>query len=1085
MPSKIFLSPLRQEESSLKLPDAGRWGTADDFLAKYAADILIDGEIQDRQLIQSVPTVFARPIQFYQALENVNHPAHASVVGQWRGQLAVFALLRWLDLSIDAVPFALPSGEAAPPDRFQPMSADLPLLSILSSQLPHPRREWERWWLLYLQGHLLCATSPWSLVYSPAEPGCPAAIHWQKEGRLFDPIAYFDSGKTGRSEELALLAAWLNRVLENEAHRFGVADRPHLDGPFKTIVRELRAWQRDLKGYTDERMSRQRLAEGADLVREPPYKHVLVPLDITGLTSQSDLFLDTPAETVLVLSRKGVDPRKRVDRAVLAGQLHYDSAALPGPRGEAGWRTPARQEINHPYLIAEEAFFPPKLAEVALGSEAYTPGTTKFALPLTPLFFRYFDLPSLIDRGILAEFSATDSKVTARLRLPLRGGDVLAVEKSYDRNTEVFQVDGGTPGLGFWPDFYDPAWNHNIALLADLSDSNVTAAPLLAGGTTLQFNSSDGSQNALRVWFSREPVLGFALATSDRSESAGVVVRRSLRPPLPRSQAAWQVAVDFGTSSTHLMVRDEAGARLEPLKLESRTVVLTEPNEANLQAVSRGFYPREEVIPPFPTLEFLNDGTLVGEAGGRIQRALYAPRYKLTPDNVKLLVKDLKWAPRGGGLDETPLREYLETLVRAVACEAIAEGVQRLTFEWSYPLSLPRSTRYSMSQFWQATSRSFAIPGRLEIKAGTGVSESEALCRHLATLESSALPIESDAVSVAIDIGGGSSDIGFWTASQMLDQVSLKLAGNDVIGPLLKVPGLLDDLVQVCSPGSDRSLVSGTTAYINILLTQARDTAGRIFEGGDPRHHPVPVALSTRLRASDPPWSVARSLIYLFASGLSFYAGLHARKWISTVSVKSAVLQFGGRGSALMTWLAQGAKLKEVLSTAFVAGLTLDQPENGSTEVNIYGPGISYDPGSPLKSEVAQGLLKRQPLQQSPERRETTLLGEIGWHDPEDPDKATLPWDHQATAEQLRRLKPPPNHESGYAAYFLSRVVPQHVEVLGLDAAGLSSLRIDSAQAQDYLRRAVAGDDGVLQPVFGVELKVLLDKYLERATSHA
>jgi hypothetical protein len=1085
MPSKIFLSPLRQEESSLKLPDAGRWGTADDFLAKYAADILIDGQVEDRQLIQSVPTVFARPIQFYQALENREHPAHASVVGQWRGLLAVFGLLQWLELSLDVLPFDLTASEAEPTDRFQSRPPDASILAILKSQLPHPRREWERWWLISLQGHLLGATSPWSLVYSPAESGCPAAIPWQKDGRLFDPITYFDRDNTGRSDELALLAAWLHRVMEHEKDRFGVADRPHLEKPMKTLLRELRAWQKELARYEQEGVNRRKLAEGADLVREPPYQHVLVPLDTTGLSSQGGLFLDTATEKVLVLSRKGVDPNKRVDRAVLAGQLRYDSTALPGPRGEAGWRTPARQEISYPYLIAEEAFFPPQLAEVALGSEAFSPGTTKFALPLTPLFFHYFTLSALLEGGILAEFSANDSKVTARLRLPLRGGDVLAVEKTYDRKTEVIQVEGGTPGLGFWPDFYDDEWSHNIALLADLSESNVVASPLLAGGSTLQINSADGSQNALRIWFSRQPILGFALATSDRGESAGVVVRRSLRQPQPRSQAAWQVGVDFGTSSTHLMVRDEAGSSLAPLQLDSRTVVLTEPNEANLQAVSRGFYPREEVKPPFPTLQFRNDGTLVGEAGARIQRDFYAPRYKLTPDTVDKLVDNLKWAPRGGGLDETPLREYLEALVRVVACEALAKGVQRLNFEWSYPLSLPRSTQHSMRQFWQAISRSFSIPSRLEITAGSGVSESEALCRHLATLESSALPIESDAISVAIDIGGGSSDIGFWTARRLLDQVSLKLAGNDVLGPLQKVPGLLDDLVQICSPGSDRSLAQGT-AYVNILLTQARDAAGRTFEGGDPKYHPVPVALSTRLRASEPPWSVARSLIYLFASGLSFYAGLHARQWIGSLSVKSAVLLFGGRGSALMTWLAQGAKLEELLRTAFVSGLTLDQPENRSTDVSIYGPGIFHDPRSPLKSEVAQGLLKQQTLEEPPKRRDTTMLGEIGWYDSEDPDKATLPWDHPATAEQLRRLKPPPNHESGYAAHFLSRVVPQHVDVLGLDSAGLNALRLDSAKVQDYLRRAVAGDDGVLQPIFGVELKVLLEKYLERAiSSHA
>ncbi|HYH45130.1 MAG TPA: hypothetical protein VEG34_05545, partial [Thermoanaerobaculia bacterium] len=482
MSSKLFLSPLKKQESSLKIPDAGRWGTADDFLAKFAADILIDGQVEDRHLIQSVPTVFARPIQFYQAFENQRHPAHASIVGQWRGLLGVFALHRWLGVSLDVQEFAVPKVEDGPlPSRFEPRSADLPLLAILNSQLPYPRSEWERWWLIHLRGHLLGATSPWSLVYTAATPGCPDDIPWQKDGRLIDPIAYYDPQKRGKSDELSLLAAWIGRVMENEPTRWGVAERTHLEVPVRAIVRELRAWKDELQRYSDPRANQRQLAESAAQVREVPYRHFLVPLDVTGVRSQSDLLLDTQVEDVLVFSRAGVDPAKRVDRGVLASQLRYDAKSLPGPRGESGWRTPARQEIGYPYLIAEEAFFPPKLAELTLGKEAFTPGTVKFALPLTPLFFRYFDLGRLKEEKILAEFSANDDKVTVRLRLPLRGGDVLAVEKFYDRKTEVFQADG-TPGLAYWPDFYDRDWHHNIGLLSAASETNLTAAPLLPDG---------------------------------------------------------------------------------------------------------------------------------------------------------------------------------------------------------------------------------------------------------------------------------------------------------------------------------------------------------------------------------------------------------------------------------------------------------------------------------------------------------------------------------------------------------------------------------------------------------------------------
>ncbi len=113
----------------------------------------------------------------------------------------------------------------------------------------------------------------------------------------------------------------------------------------------------------------------------------------------------------------------------------------------------------------------------------------------------------------------------------------------------------------------------------------------------------------------------------------------------------------------------------------------------------------------------------------------------------------------------------------------------------------------------------------------------------------------------------------------------------------------------------------------------------------------------------------------------------------------------------------------------------------------------------------------------------TTLVGEIGWRDQAG---EPLAWDAEIGAAQIETLKPPPNHDSGYIAHFLSRVVPKHADNLGLDVAGLRSLRLDSAKVQNQLRQGVAEDQEVLQPVFAVELKVLMEDYLRKArNTHA
>jgi hypothetical protein len=197
------------------------------------------------------------------------------------------------------------------------------------------------------------------------------------------------------------------------------------------------------------------------------------------------------------------------------------------------------------------------------------------------------------------------------------------------------------------------------------------------------------------------------------------------------------------------------------------------------------------------------------------------------------------------------------------------------------------------------------------------------------------------------------------------------------------------------------------------------------------------------------------------------------------VNVKSTVtLFFGGRGASLLTWIARDSYLESVLESAFLRGLRMDSSEAPEIKVNLFAPGISYDPSSPLKSEVVRGLLAPEIGEVGARRPETTILGEVGWRTPEG---KTLGWSDEVGAAQLQTLVSPPNHDSGYIAFFLNRVLLEHADLLGLDGPGLKLLRLDPARVEDQLRRSVAKDLEVLQPVFAVELKVLLDRYMERA----
>ncbi len=1092
MPATIFLSPLKKQDRTLPIPPEGRWHSQADFLAKYASDILVESKVGDRQLVHSVPTVFARPIQFFRALEDPAHPAHASAAGQWRGLLAVFALERWLDLSLSVQEIDLARLlESRPSTPEGGRGADLPLLSILRSQLPRPEREWRRWWLIRCRGQLLGATSPWSIVYTPAEYSCPPIIPWQHGGVLIDPIDYFDPERKGsRPRELALLSAWVERVREHETDRWGVADRGHLDGAMAMIKRELDAWAHDLARYREEGIAKLPQTQVEPLVREVPYQYFFRRIDAPqGRSAPSELLLATHSENkILALSRSALRPTRRVYGPVLVEQL--DLAGMQGPSGPARWRTPAGREIPYPYLIAEEAFFPPKLAEVALSAQAYSPGARDFALPLTPLFLQYFGLEDLLQGTLMTELSANDQTVTVRLRLPISDGEPLFVERHYDRDTEVFAVDGGIPGFAIWPDIADDSWRHNFALMAQPRESNLVVSPITRRGTLLPANSSDGKEEPLRIWASGEPILGFSLAhrdeTSGQLTPAGVILRSSLPRPEPRGLARWTVAVDFGTSSTHLLVKNGEHGGEGPLVFAPRKVLLTDASSANALAVERDVYPMEQVTPPFPTFLARSTATLVqGNEEALVREGDFLPYFKLDPTKLSLMIKDLKWPTHGAKHGEAPLRAYLTVLVRAITCEARAAGAREVGFQWSYPLALPAGVQRWLARFWGGISTVFSIPGELDVTAGLGTSESEALCRHLS--EFGDLPILADSLSIAIDIGGGSSDIGFWSARKLLDQISLKIAGNDILVPLATHRQFLLGLAAVCAPGEDPEETvrlmtqnpEAQAAMINTLLVQARTANGEVFSG-DPRLHPMPQALVVRLRAAEPPWSEVRSLIYLFVTGLSFYAGLHARKLFAERADKGAItLVFGGRASALLTWLERDLPIRDLLRATFLEGLTLEHDQFRSAVVEVFSPANWYDKDNPLKGEVVRGLLRGPLGGEAPTRPTKVMIGEKGWgYKAGEP----LPWDTEVDAAQLAKLVPPANLDSGHAAHFLARVVPRYAQNLGLDEPGMLQLRLDAAKVQDNLRKSLADGQDVLQPVFAAELKALMERYLHIAT---
>lgn len=1089
---RFFLNALVRKNRRLPAPTPGQWSSdapKADFLSHLAADILVDGQVLDPHAISSVPSAYARPLQFVHAFTVKDHPLHQALVRQWRGLLAVFALSDYLGLSVSAVPFEVPQ-------RPSPDDVDYNLSLILRNQMPRPGADWERFWLLYCDGALLGATSPWTVAYTAADYTCPPTVPWRTgDGLLGDPIEHYRK-VGGAHVELTLLYHWADGVLQE---RWGFERR--LDEMAAALRRELTALHKELEKYRESHLSPG--AAGMARIDQWPYRAFLRPLTLQGEQGpQSTLMLAAShGEPTLLLPREGLLPTRRVYQSVLVQDV--DLGRIPA-EGAAGWSTRAGRTVPVPYLIPEEVFLPRRLCELTVSERALSRGGSDFALPVTPALLRYFPLEELLAKPDLLSISATKTDIHVRLRLPVFGEAPLSVERKYRRGVDTFKI--GTPVMALWPDFYSPDFAGNLALYhGDAPD--VSVRPLLSDGRTLDTSREGPGQ---RVWTHSAPLAGFAVYHKD--QPVGVVLRESLpAPERPRADREWVVSVDFGTSNTHVLCDDGHGPP-QPLQLQGRTVCLTLAREEFNEAL-RYFYPTEAPKLPLVTLLVENPATALGERTG----VRYAPVFTFYPDLLISgnSVKNVKWGQQGGGTEsEAPLREYLLGLVRYIAAEARARGVGGVQLRWSYPTSLPEGARGAMAAFWHSVN---LFTSAVRVEPAQSASESEAACSYLSQPRLDILPVASGALSIIVDVGGGSSDIGFWTQGGLLEQVSFYLAANHLTEAFVGLEGLAQTLFRICSGQIESTYEAVRPAFsqrpaimFNAIVSQARG-----WGSDNPQEHPVVRELfgGTLAPHGGPPWVWARGLSYLLFTGLSYYCGLHARRLLRGALREDGqherrfFLYFGGRGSSLLSWLSRSeGLLSEVLQAAFREGLFADRLLDGilsreRARIEVMGPAIQYRDKAPPKEEVVGGLLcqptvlpEKGPDGQDKPRsgrtpegpKQEVLVGERGWSD----GAREVRWDEDMNLARLRSLRPQRTDKPGdkgaeraqerYIDHFLSRVVSG--EALGNPAAfkGMNldlreeALKVDPDRVQHRLRQG-----GILQPVFVYELEMLLQGYLE------
>ena len=1004
----------------------GVWQPISELIKKLSRGLKVPEEASPDTLT-AIPTIWARPILFAQALTDNNHPLHTPIEREWRGLLGLFCFKDAYGWRINSKRYTI---------RTQSEKTFERALYILK-----PSEDWLTIHLIYVENVLIGATSPLSLFFTPSEYKCPDSIEWKEKGRLDDPIKYLDP----QGFELDVLRKWITNTRESIAkYKFGREETK------ENILRVLKNWSDSINSS----QSLEDVTFQKPIIDENPYQ-LASYVSSYEQPKRSDFFLKCkikerpPIVVVKELWERG-------------GIIYppFNTSTVPFntiPNKLEGKAKEICDAIKYGgTYLRPDYLFTDRILKLSFFEKNVFTNHKDYAFPLHAGILKFFESKDLVK---LVSWDDVDKGIRVTLRLPLETGTkeerFIEVSKFYD-DDKIIKLDLN-PVLELWPDFQADDWKYYYCLYQykykrsnqeDYQYNPFSCEPYPKTGRV------DAHGDTL-VWKMEE--FPTAIIFKDSSENPiGLIPTREPRrlEKLVRSDSNWTVSVDFGTSNTSVFYRRNINALPEKLVFHNRCLQLTYPEaeETRKLVLFSSLFPPIDIEGIFPS-----------------NLCVFNPSSNPEPmiDGVILFVDPIQWMDIFTGvevhenlkwsIDESErshIATFLKQVLLSIMTEARCCGVNKISLRYSYPSSFSTKMKNDLTNFWSAIVGIGTSTG-FEIGLSHPEMESACICKYLVR-ERGSTAAAPDRPQVVVDVGGGTADVAIWMENKLQIQTSLLLAGNILSSYAHKEKKFRENILAAIGGVTlnDKLFIDHTPAVMNILLQLYNER--------------IKTAIDTTLKHVHE-IRRARTIVFLLSSGIFYYIGMLLRNLACNgKEIHGCDIYLAGNGVRLFDWVSDKTNYTSLISI-FKSGLN----SSVTAHVDLKDAAIRINPVIDAKEEVARGLVHDYPLG-SAAQQAVMIIGEQGYEN----NGEKLSWDFDISNHfsVLKSLSVPdkfPELEALISSF------NSQADSLSLETISFDSSRVRAQVQQKVKEYEIQEEKVLLQPFFIEEVRALLADLIE------